>query len=58
MRRRALVGSAPQLADRLRALAAQLQVDELVVITWTWDAQAQRRSYELLAREFGLGSAP
>ena len=54
MRRRALVGSAPQLADRLRALAEELQLEELVVITWTWDAQAQRRSYELLAREFGM----
>jgi len=28
--------------------------DELVLITWTHDAQAQRRSFELLAREFSL----
>jgi hypothetical protein len=25
-----------------------------VVITWTWDPQAQRRSYELLAQACGL----
>jgi hypothetical protein len=24
------------------------------VITWTWDTQAQRRSYELLAQAFAL----
>ncbi|MGV3493729.1 MAG: LLM class flavin-dependent oxidoreductase [Ramlibacter sp.] len=57
LRRKALVGTAPQVAARLRALAGELQVDELVVITWTWDAQAQRRSYELLAREFALQPA-
>jgi len=50
----ALVGSASQVADQLRALAQRLQVDEVVVITWTHDPQAQRRSYELLAREFDL----
>jgi luciferase family oxidoreductase group 1 len=50
----ALVGSAAQVAAKLRALGERLQVDELVVITWTHDAQAQRRSYELLAKEWGL----
>jgi hypothetical protein len=43
------------VAHKLRELAAELQVTEMVVITWTWDPLAQRRSYELLAREFGLG---
>ena len=50
----ALVGSATQVADQLRALAQRLQVDEVVVITWTHDPKAQRRSYELSAREFDL----
>ena len=53
LRRKAMVGTAEQVAERLRALAAQLQVEELVVITWTWDPQAQRRSCELLAQAFG-----
>ena len=54
LRRKVMVGTGPQVAQRLRALAAELQVEELVVITWTWDPLAQRRSYELLAQEFGL----
>jgi luciferase family oxidoreductase group 1 len=54
LRRKAMVGSGPQVAARLRALAEELQVEEIAVITWTWDPQAQRRSYELLAREFAL----
>ena len=54
LRRRSFVGTGAQVAHRLRALAEELQVPELVVITWTWDPLAQRRSYELLAREFAL----
>ena len=54
LRANALVGSAPQVADKLRQLAQRLNVDELVVITWTHEPAAQARSYELLAREFGL----
>ncbi len=48
------VGSAPQVAARLKELAQRLEVDELAVITWTHDPAAQRRSYELLAQELGL----
>jgi luciferase family oxidoreductase group 1 len=54
MRANAIVGSAPQVATKLRALAERLQVDEVVLITWTHDPAAQSRSYELLAREFAL----
>jgi luciferase family oxidoreductase group 1 len=50
----ALVGSASQVADKLRSLAERLQINEVVVITWTHDPQAQSRSYELLAQEFAL----
>jgi luciferase family oxidoreductase group 1 len=58
LRRKALVGTGEQVARKLHALAEELQVEELVVITWTWDPQAQRRSYELLAQACGLqGSA-
>ena len=52
LRANALVGSGPQVAAKLRALAERLGVDELVVITWTHDPAVQQRSYELLAREF------
>jgi luciferase family oxidoreductase group 1 len=54
LRANAIVGSAAQVRDRLLALAAQVQVDEVVVVTWTWDPAAQRRSCELLAEAFGL----
>ena len=53
----AMVGTGAQVGERLRALAAELEIEELVVITWTWDPAAQRRSYELLAQEFGLQGA-
>ena len=52
LRQAALVGSGPQVAAKLRALADTLKLEELVVITWTHDPVARRRSYELLAREF------
>lgn len=54
LRRKALVGSGEQVAAKLRDMADELGVEELVVITWTWDPAAQRRSYELLAEAFGL----
>ena len=41
-----------QVALRLRELAARLELDELVINTWTFDPAARHRSYELLAREF------
>jgi luciferase family oxidoreductase group 1 len=52
LRRGALVGTGPQVAAKLRALAERMEVGELVVITWVHDAAARRRSYELLAAEF------
>jgi luciferase family oxidoreductase group 1 len=54
LRAHALVGSAATVAARLRQLASQLAVDELAIITWTHDAQAQQRSYQLLAQAFSL----
>jgi luciferase family oxidoreductase group 1 len=52
LRSTALVGSGPQVGGKLRTLADALEVEELVVITWTHDPAARQRSYELLAREF------
>jgi luciferase family oxidoreductase group 1 len=54
LRERAIVGSAAQVRDRLERLAGDLGVDELVIVTWTWDPAAQRRSYELLAQAFEI----
>jgi luciferase family oxidoreductase group 1 len=56
LREGALIGSAATVGRKLRQLAARLEVQELVVITWTHDPAAQMRSYELLAQEFGLAA--
>lgn len=55
LRADAFVGTGEQVMARLRALAERLGIDEIVVITWTWDPAAQRRSYELLARAVQAG---
>jgi luciferase family oxidoreductase group 1 len=55
LRRIAMVGTAPQVANKLLALAARLELDEIVINTWTFDPQARRHSYALLADAFGLG---
>ena len=54
MRSKAFVGTAAEVGAQLRALASELQLDELVVNTWAHDPAARRTSYALLAQEFGL----
>ncbi len=54
MRRNAFVGTPDQVGARLRELAAELGLDEIVVLTWTYDLEPRKRSYTLLAKEFGL----
>lgn len=54
LRERAFVGTATEVGARLRSLATQLGLDELVVNTWAHDPAVRRRSYALLAEEFGL----
>ena len=54
----ALVGTGTQVADKLLALARRLELDEIVINTWTFDPLARRRSYALLAAAFGQTSLP
>jgi luciferase family oxidoreductase group 1 len=56
-KRRTVAGTPEQVRERLEALAAEYQADELIVVTITHDPKARRRSYELLARAFGLTEA-
>ncbi len=56
VRRKAIVGTAAQVGARLRELAGRLELDELVIVTWTHDPGARRRSYELIAEDFGLAA--
>ena len=58
MRERAIVGTAEQVASGLDALAARLALDELVIVTWTYDPEPRHRSYELLAEAYGLTRQP
>ena len=51
---RSTVGTASQVKTELEALAARHGSEELVVVTITYDYPSRLRSYELLAKEFGL----
>jgi luciferase family oxidoreductase group 1 len=54
LRQKAIVGSSDQVAERLKELAKSLELDELVVVTWTYDPAPRHRSYELLAKAFAM----
>ena len=54
LRRKAFAGTAGDVAARLDALARRLELDEIVINTWTFDPAARRRSYTLFASAFGL----
>jgi luciferase family oxidoreductase group 1 len=54
LRRKAIVGNSEQVATRLTDLAKTLELDELVIVTWTYDPAPRHRSYELLAKAFAL----
>jgi luciferase family oxidoreductase group 1 len=55
-REQAFYGLAGEVAGKIRALAAELQVDEIAITTYAYDPEARRKSYALLAREFGLAA--
>jgi luciferase family oxidoreductase group 1 len=57
VREKAVAGTASEVAVKLRALATRLGLEEIVINTWTFDPAARRRSYALLAAEFGLQAA-
>jgi luciferase family oxidoreductase group 1 len=54
LRARALVGTGAQVAARLHALADELGVAEVAVLSTAHDPAARRRSYALLAEACGL----
>ena len=53
-RRRRIVGSPATVRAGIEALAAEYGVDEVMVVTITWDHADRRRSYELIADAFDL----
>ena len=54
LRLNALVGTGAQVAEKLHALARRLELDEIVINTWTFDPEVRQHSYSLLAQAFGL----
>ncbi len=56
LRERALYGTPDVVGDKLRALGAAHDVAEIAVLTTLHDPEARRRSYTLLAKEFGLAA--
>ena len=57
MRAKAFVGSVASVKVKIERLAAEFELDELVVNTWTHDPAVRRRSYALLAEAFALSNA-
>ena len=53
-RERLFVGKPSSVRERLQPLIEATRADELMVTTMIYDHAARRRSYELLALEFGL----
>jgi alkanesulfonate monooxygenase SsuD/methylene tetrahydromethanopterin reductase-like flavin-dependent oxidoreductase (luciferase family) len=53
-RQRQFVGSPARIAAILRQMAEDTSADELMVTTMVWGKAERLRSYELLAREWGL----
>ena len=52
--RRALLGAPQTVAEQLREVVAEYGAQEAIVVCITYDHQARRRSYELLAEAFEL----
>lgn len=54
VQKRSIVGTAEQVRAQLQALAERHGAEELVVVTITYDYASRLKSYELLAKAFGL----
>jgi luciferase family oxidoreductase group 1 len=52
-----IVGTPDSVRAALQQMAQALGLDELMVVTMTFDPRARLRSYELLAQAFDLGAA-
>jgi alkanesulfonate monooxygenase SsuD/methylene tetrahydromethanopterin reductase-like flavin-dependent oxidoreductase (luciferase family) len=51
------VGAPDTVRDGIEAVAREYDADEVMVVTITFDHEARRRSYELIAEAFDLDSA-
>ncbi|HYI08077.1 MAG TPA: LLM class flavin-dependent oxidoreductase [Thermoanaerobaculia bacterium] len=53
--RRAIIGSPEQVRAGIEEVVAEYGASEAMIVTITYDHEARRRSYELIAEAFGLG---
>ena len=56
-RKRLMVGSPALVRERIMGLAQSTKADEVMITTMVFEHAARKRSYELLASEFGLAGA-
>src|SRR4051794_12771487 len=56
--RRLVLGAPATVRAGLEAVAAEYGAEEVIVVGITFDHEARRRSYELIAEAFGLAAAP
>ena len=52
--RRLALGTPDRVRAELESVAASYEADEVIVVSITFDHEARRRSYELIAEAFGL----
>jgi alkanesulfonate monooxygenase SsuD/methylene tetrahydromethanopterin reductase-like flavin-dependent oxidoreductase (luciferase family) len=52
--RRGIVGSPQTVRRGIEAVAHEYGAEEVMLVTITYDHEARKRSYELVAKEFGL----
>jgi luciferase family oxidoreductase group 1 len=51
---RVVAGTPPQVKEKLMLLAQEFQAEEMMVVAWAADFKDRIRSFELLAKAFGL----
>jgi luciferase family oxidoreductase group 1 len=56
-KRRAVLGAPPAVRAGIEEIAAAYGAEEAIVVTITYEHEARRRSYELIAEAFELGGA-
>jgi len=54
LERRAVIGSPETVRTELEEVAARYGAEEVIVVSITYEHEARRRSYELLAEAFAL----
>jgi alkanesulfonate monooxygenase SsuD/methylene tetrahydromethanopterin reductase-like flavin-dependent oxidoreductase (luciferase family) len=58
MRRDTFAGTGAEVAERIVELKERVGVDEMAIVTWTYDEGVRRRSYTELAKAFGFAPKP